>query len=147
MYRIYQVESPDTLESIASKLNTDVETLKNINGIKGNVTLRPGSFLIVPMVDDRFTKYIVQKGDNLYEIARRYDTNVDMITRLNGLENGEFIYPNQELLIPTKNYNFYMTKSGDTITSVASSLNTNVLDLLNQNETLYLQEDQLVIYK
>lgn len=147
MYRIYQVESSDTLESIASKLNTDVETLKNINGIKGNVTLRPGSFLIVPMVDDRFTKYIVQKGDNLYEIARRYDTNVDMITRLNGLENGEFIYPNQELLIPTKNYNFYMTKSGDTITSVASSLNTNVLDLLNQNETLYLQEDQLVIYK
>lgn len=147
MYRIYQVDGSDTLESIASKLNTDVETLKNINGIKGNVTLRPGSFLIVPMVDDRFTKYIVQKGDNLYEIAKRYDTTVDMITRLNGLENGGFIYPNQELLIPTKNYNFYMTKSGDTITSVASVLNTNVLDLLNQNETLYLQEDQLVIYK
>lgn len=147
MYRIYQVESSETLETIAKKLNTDVENLKNINGIKGNVSLRPGSFLIVPMVDDRFTKYIVQKGDNLYEIAKRYDTTVDMITRINGLENSGFIYPNQELLIPTKNYSFYMTKEGDTITSVANELNTNVLDLLNQNETLYLQEDQLVIYK
>ena len=44
MYRIYQVENSETLESIANKLNTDVETLKKINGIKGSVSLRPGSF-------------------------------------------------------------------------------------------------------
>ena len=69
MYKIYQVENSETLESIANKLNTDVETLKKINGIKGSVSLRPGSFLIVPMVDDRFTKYVIQPGDSLYEIA------------------------------------------------------------------------------
>lgn len=147
MYRIYQVEGSENLESIASKLNTDVETLKNINGIKGEVTLRPGSFLIVPMVDDRFTKYIVKQGDNLYEIARKNNTTVDMITKLNGLNKEDYIYPNQELLIPTSNYKFYITKQGDTITSVAGELNSNVLDLLNQNETLYLEEDQLIIYK
>ena len=33
MYKIYQVENSETLESIANKLNTDVETLKKINGI------------------------------------------------------------------------------------------------------------------
>ena len=36
MYKIYQVENNETLESIAQKLNTDVDTLKNINGIKGS---------------------------------------------------------------------------------------------------------------
>ena len=147
MYKIYQVENNETLESIAQKLNTDVDTLKNINGIKGTVMLRPGSFLIVPMVDDRFQKYVVQGGDNLYSIAQKYNTTVDMIAKLNGLDEKGYIYPNQELLIPTKNYRFYITKEGDTLTSVAQELNVNVLDLLNQNETLYLEEEQLIIYK
>ena len=85
MYKIYQVENNETLESIAQKLNTDVDTLKNINGIKGNVMLRPGSFLIVPMVDDRFQKYVVQCGDNLYYISQKYNTTVDSIKRKNNL--------------------------------------------------------------
>ena len=42
---------------------------------------------------------------------------------------------------------FYITENGDTITSVAEKLNVNVLDLLNQNETLYLEDDQMIIYK
>ena len=147
MYKIYQVENSETLESIANKLNTDVETLKKINGIKGSVSLRPGSYLIDPMVDDRYPKYVIQPGDSLYEIAKRYNTTVDMIAKLNGLEASSYIYPNQEILIPTKNYKFYITENGDTITSVAEKLNVNVLDLLNQNETLYLEDDQMIIYK
>ena len=99
------------------------------------------------MVDDRFTKYVIQPGDSLYEIAKRYNTTVDMIAKLNGLEASSYIYPNQEILIPTKNYKFYITENGDTITSVAEKLNVNVLDLLNQNETLYLEDDQMIIYK
>ena len=70
-----------------------------------------------------------------------------MIAKLNGLEASSYIYPNQEILIPTKNYKFYITENGDTITSVAEKLNVNVLDLLNQNETLYLEDDQMIIYK
>jgi cell division protein ZapA (FtsZ GTPase activity inhibitor) len=70
-----------------------------------------------------------------------------MILKLNGLESETYIYPNQEILIPNKNYNFYITKQGDTITSVAEELNENVVDLLNKNETLFLEEDQLIIYR
>lgn len=147
MYKIYQVEIGETLDSIAEKLNTSVDNLKNINGIKGNVTLRPGSYLIVPTLDDRFTTYIVQKGDSIYSISKKYNVDPNMVLKLNGLESETFIYPNQEILIPNKKYNFYITKQGDTITSVAEELNENVVDLLNKNETLYLEEDQLIIYR
>jgi LysM repeat protein len=147
MYKIYQVEMGETLDSIASKLNTSVDNLKNINGIKGNVTLRPGSYLIVPTLDDRFTTYIVKKGDSIYSISQKYGVDPNMILKLNGLESETYIYPNQEILIPNKNYNFYITKQGDTITSVAEELNENVVDLLNKNETLFLEEDQLIIYR
>lgn len=147
MYRIYQVENGETLESIALKLNTDVETLRRINGIKGTMMLRPGSYLIVPTLDDRFTTYIVQKGDNIYGIAQRLGVDPSMLLKLNGLEKETYIYPDQELLVPNKNYNFYITKQGDTITSVAEQLNENVVDLLNKNETLFLESDQLIIYR
>lgn len=147
MYKIYQVESGETLDSIANKLNTDVETLKRINGIQGNVLLRPGSYLIVPMVDDRFITYIVQKGDSIYSISQKFGVDPDMVLKLNGLEKEAYIYPEQELIIPNKNYNFYITKQGDTITSIAEALNENVVDLLAKNESLFLEKDQLVIYK
>lgn len=147
MYKIYQVESGETLDSIANKLNTDVETLKRINGIQGNVLLRPSSYLIVPMVDDRFITYIVQKGDNIYSISQKFGVDPDMVLKLNGLEKEAYIYPEQELIIPNKNYNFYITKQGDTITSIAEALNENVVDLLAKNESLFLEKDQLVIYK
>lgn len=147
MYKIYQVEVGETLDSIASKLNTDTETLRRLNGIKGMMNLRPGSYLIVPTVDDRFTTYIVQKGDNIYSISRRFDVDSNLVLRLNGLENESFIYPDQEILIPNKNYNFYITKQGDTMTSVSESVNENVIDLLNNNETLFLEPDQLIIYR
>ena len=118
MYKIYQVEVGETLDSIANKLNTDAETLRRLNGIKGMVNLRPGSYLIVPTLDDRFTTYIVQKGDSVYSISKRYDVDPNMILKLNGLEKDSYIYPNQELLIPNKNYNFYIYNTPKT------SLNT-----------------------
>ena len=147
MYRIYQVEMGETLESIAKKLNTEVSNLKKINGINRNLTLRPGSYLIVPALDDRFTTYIVKQGDSIYNISKEYGVDPDLVLKINGLEKENYIYPNQEILIPNKNYKFYVTKQGDTIDSVAEDLNENVIDLLNKNETLYLEADQLIIYR
>lgn len=148
MYRVYQVQTGETLDSIANRFNTTVQNLKTINGIQNDsVFLRPGSFLIVPMVDDRFTTYVVKKGDNLYAVAREYGVDYDLLLRLNGLEKTDIIYPNQEILIPNKNYKFYVTEEGDTLSSVANSVNLNPMDLVNQNETIYLEQDQLIIYK
>lgn len=43
--------------------------------------------------------YMVQKGDSLWKIAKRYRTTVDDILAVNEIENPEMIYPGQKLLI------------------------------------------------
>ncbi len=50
-------------------------------------------------LDPRDRRYIVQAGDNLSEIARRYQVTVASIVDLNRLSS-EVIQPGQELKIP-----------------------------------------------
>ena len=147
MYRIYQVEMGESLSSIASKLNTTVDNLKKINGIVGDVSLMPGSFLIVPFVDDRYISYIVKDGDTIMSISAFYNVDPKLILELNGLSGEEYIYPNQEILIPNNNYNYYITKSGDTIYTVMQAIDKNIEELLNLNDNIYLEEGQMIIYK
>ena len=94
MYKIYQVEMGETLSSIADKLNTTVDSLKKINGITGDVSLMPGTFLIVPFVDDRYMTYIVKEGDTIMAISRTYNVDPNLILQINGLESDNYIYPN-----------------------------------------------------
>lgn len=147
MYRVYQVQQGETLDSIAKNLNTTSDTLKKLNGINNNTELLAGSFIIVPMVDDRFINYTVKTGDSVYSIGRAYDVDPDLLLKINGLEKEDYIYPNQEIIIPTKNYKFYITKDGDTLTSVIDNLKIDYNTLLGNNKELFLEEDQLIIYK
>ena len=43
--------------------------------------------------------YMVQKGDSLWKIAKKYRTTVADIIAVNEIENPELIYPGQKLLI------------------------------------------------
>lgn len=44
--------------------------------------------------------YVVQKGDSVYKIAKRYGTTMRAIILANNLRNPELIYPGQLLSIP-----------------------------------------------
>ncbi len=44
--------------------------------------------------------YIVQRGDNLTKIARRFGTTVDAIVRANNIKDKNKIYVGQKLIIP-----------------------------------------------
>ena len=43
--------------------------------------------------------YVVQQGDTLWDIAKRYRTSVECIVALNDIENPDEIYPGQKILI------------------------------------------------
>lgn len=45
------------------------------------------------------TVYVVKKGDTLWNIAKKYNTSVDEILKVNDIENPDLIYPKQKLLI------------------------------------------------
>jgi len=48
------------------------------------------------------TIYIVQKGDTLWNIAKRYNVTVDSIVKANNIANPNSIMPGQQLVIPRR---------------------------------------------
>ena len=141
MYKTYQVLAKDTWENIASKFHTSVDALQELNGM---TMLIPGSIIVVPKVveSDYFTKYTIQKGDNLYEISKKFHTNVDVLLNANGLEKDDYLYPGQELLIPREGIAMYVTKEGETLVDVSKKLGTTQSSLIQDNEFIYLLPEQ-----
>lgn len=94
-----------------------------------------------------FTYYTIEKGDNLYQIARRYNINPKLLAAANGLNNTEYIYPGQELIIPKSGYSYYITGEGDTLSGVAEAFKTSPSNLLDYNRTIYLLPEQILVFK
>lgn len=98
----YIVKKGDTLWSIANNYNVTVSELKNINN-KTNNSLTIGEELIIPSKSSTENistiTYTVKKGDNLYNIAKNYNTSVDEIKKLNNL-NTNLLSIGQTLKIP-----------------------------------------------
>lgn len=80
---------------------------------------------------NRQKKYTVAKGDTLYQIAKKYNTTVAEIKKLNNLSSNN-LTPGQILKTPsipketpsTSNYYTYTIKKGDTLYQIAKKYNT-----------------------
>ena len=95
---------------------------------------------------DFFDIYKVEKGDSLYKIAKEYNINPTLLSSLNGLNIDDYIYPDQEILVPKKGYLYYITVDGDTIDLVSDKFSLNIDEILSEN-TIYLLPGQLLIHK
>lgn len=148
MYDKYLIENNETLTSIAKKFNTKEEILMDLNNMPFADMFRAGKEIIVPINKEKyFEYYVVKKGDTLYGIARLYNINPELLALLNGLNNTDYIYPNQEILIPKNNYSYYVTAEGDTLSLVSKKFNANTQKIIEENETIYLLPGQLIVNK
>ena len=84
-YDVYVVKSGDTLWGIASKYNTSVDKIKDINNLNSN-NLSIGQKLLVSGNNLGIKKYIVKSGDTLYKIAQNNGTTVTELINLNNLK-------------------------------------------------------------
>ena len=64
------------------------------------------------MNNDLYDTYIIKKGDTLFGISKQYNINPELLSLVNGLNMNDYIYENQEILIPKSGYSYYFTKSG-----------------------------------
>ncbi len=95
--------------------------------------------------ENYFDYYTIQKGDNLYAIAKKYNVNPTLLATINGLNISDYIYPEQIIMIPKSDFAYYITKEGDTLELVSKTFNTSENSLIKYNPTIYLQEGQLIV--
>jgi len=81
--------------------------------------------------------YVVQRGDTLFSIARRFGTTIGAIAQANGLSNPRYIRAGQRLIIPgaypacvppstVPGATVYIVRRGDTLYSIARRYHTTV---------------------
>ena len=135
----YTVKKGDNLYSIAQKFNTSVNELKKINNL-GTSSLSIGQQLLIPEKDTSGNSYyIVVSGDNLYSIARKNNTTVSALMKLNNLTSANLSI-GQRLRIPETMNNdsadnnlYYVVKSGDTLYGIANKYNITIDELKSAN--------------
>jgi membrane-bound lytic murein transglycosylase D len=103
----YTVRSGDTLYDIARAHGISISALKNANRMNGS-RIHPGDVLRIPEPEIDAppsrravsgTTYRVQRGDTLYDIARKFGISTSALKRANSLK-GSRIYPGDVLKIP-----------------------------------------------
>ena len=146
-YISYTVKPGDTLYSIATANGISVDTIISDNVLNNN-NLTVGQILRLRVNDGEVLEcfgpdfdipeevisnvtYTVKSGDNLYSIARKYNTTVSEIVRLNNL-NGTNLSIGQQLLIPSSDTT-YIVQKGDTLYGIARKFNVSVDSIKSKN--------------
>lgn len=147
-YINYTVKSGDTLYSIARKYNISVNQLMKDNSLS-NTNLTVGMNLKIRTVLEKYgveecfgeeyngiipsstIEYVVKSGDSLYKIAKRYNTSVSDLLKINNLSNSN-LQIGQILKIPSSDIVYQVVK-GDSLYSIAKKFNTSVDSIKKKN--------------
>ncbi|WP_101759463.1 LysM peptidoglycan-binding domain-containing protein [Oceanicoccus sp. KOV_DT_Chl] len=120
----HTVKEGESLLLLAKRFNTGVDTIKQINSIRGNM-IRAGQSLMIPMAsqagehyslsaDQRLTTiheqrtggantrqifYTVKSGDSLWTIAQKHHVSTSKLAHWNGIAPKDLLKPGQKLSI------------------------------------------------
>jgi LysM repeat protein len=113
----YQMSGLDSeeLSSINSDLGSIYESSEGLSGedlsafndIRGFEPEDDG--LTVSVIDDSLDVYVVQNGDTLWDLAKRFDTTINELCKLNGISKDSILRIGMELEVP---------KAGDSLMSI-----------------------------
>lgn len=167
-YYIHVVDTSQTLYSISRAYNvsTEVITRENPSAVYG---IRIGQALKIPVIDaekaeeekdtERYNYHILQKGESIYALSRKYDVSVDMIIDANPGINIYDLPVGTELAIPRKQFmeqaEYFKTdepgiilhrvEEGDNFSSLARKYNVNVRDIRRVNRgLLFPREGEMI---
>ncbi|MGE0485719.1 MAG: LysM peptidoglycan-binding domain-containing protein [Gammaproteobacteria bacterium] len=160
--RTHVVTRGETLSHIAAATGVSVAALKAANHLQSN-RLAVGQELLVPApaaalaltaeeppavapVGDT-PAHVVRDGDNLWDLARHYDTTVAELTRLNGLTPHSTLRLGQKLAVPGRSGSaiadplpsdggadrHYHVRKGDSLWTISRRFKISVADLKRWN--------------
>jgi len=122
MFVHYRAKRGETISSIARKYKTSVSVIQAYNDMSGRKKVKAGQRLIIAVHKSIYTssksnqrsdnyknqsngdviKYKVKKGETLTSVAKRFDTSIEEIKRLNRIKR-KTLKPGQIIMISSKN--------------------------------------------
>jgi murein DD-endopeptidase MepM/ murein hydrolase activator NlpD len=132
------VQRGETLLSIAQKYGTTVDAITHNNGIADPRRIYVGQNLVIPNRGEgtdtmELVPYVVQAGDTVSSIARRYGITWQTLVHVNSLLSPNAIYPGLVIQVPrvvsvsekpiafpqTTSNMIYVVRPGDTLRRIA----------------------------
>ena len=150
----YRVKKGDSLYKIARRNKTTVKKLRRENNLGRASLIRVGQKIKVPtsyMLAKRISSkkahirrpaqtgdfHVVQKGENLLQIAKLYGLNFKELKSLNNIQGNSVIYPKQKLRIKKKsssnNQSYHLVRQGETLIGIANQYKIPLLKLMEKN--------------
>jgi membrane-bound lytic murein transglycosylase D len=92
-YAYHRVSKGETLYSIAKRYKTTVAAISKANNITNGQFINAGRRLQIPLSGGRVyasksaETYMVKKGDTLWHIAQKFNTDVETLKRINNLKS------------------------------------------------------------
>ena len=97
-FQTYTVQSGDTVSKIAKKFGISWDTIKWANDLKSADELSIGKDLIILPVNGIL--HTILSGDNLKEIALKYQGNEEEIIKYNQIIDPQNLMPGEKIIIP-----------------------------------------------
>ena len=142
IYLVHVVKSGENLSIIGAKYNVPYKIIKAFNHLSSN-RLRIHQKLIIPTTPAllnhhkyRYAKnsYVVRPGDTLLALAKRYNTSVKKLKKMNHKKNDR-LRVSEKLVVPPLPHTKkpYIVKSGDNLGSIAKRYKVSVQTLKVRN--------------
>ena len=142
------VESGDSLWALASKYDTEVGVIKQINYLNNDL-LSIGSTLLIPLSKSKsntfipYEMHIVSEGDTLWDIARTYNLEVSDLANMNSINENSYLQLGQQLTIGNKNIHrnieskkrtiLYSIKQGDNLYKISELFDVTIKSIKDIN--------------
>lgn len=79
-------------------------------------------------------RYTIRKNDNLWSIAKKYNTDYRLIIRLNNIDRPELLSRGRVISVPHRNGISYVVKNGDTLRSISRRFEIKTALIASQND-------------
>ena len=142
------VESGDSLWALASKYDTEVGIIKQINYLNNDL-LSIGSTLLIPLSKSKsntfipYEMHIVSEGDTLWDIAKTYNLEVSDLANMNSINENSYLQLGQQLTIGNKNIHrnieskkrtiLYSIKQGDNLYKISELFDVTIKSIKDIN--------------
>lgn len=146
----HTVKQGETLFSIASEYNIDVQKIQEWNNLRGNELSVGQTLLIKEPSSDTAITHTVQDQETLFSISKQYNVSIAEIQNWNDLSNNNLevgqeltIYPSeandqaeQSLVVEkdSQRNSYYTVKSGDSLYRIAQEHDMSVDELKSLND-------------